>query len=926
MKLSTIAVAISLAIVSSHGMAAASDITPPVGFEDLYERQSMITKFYINDSDFIELVTEGTFDEVFLDADEQEKLIDFLKMHFVDEKNANEFAKNLVGGMQSSDKCIGNVESCQFVSQQFDIVYSQDDRFVRMFFAPDLMNSQNGQKQYISSKVGRSALISSSDLYATVDSEANSSLTWNNFSTLHVLGGQFTSDISTATTGEDKFDYNELSYTYAMPATNIQLGYFNDTKPYSFNSTDILADDSNYSEIAFRIGSSSDLEKVNKENSKRLYFSSPAAGRVQIIKDNKIVLSENAQSGQNFIPYYKLPKGNYDAIIRVYNGDQIAFEEHRKIFNSDKHNLAVGDMDYQFSLGKFMELNNESFSDNAINSLSREFDEQMFARSEISYKAIDDLTLAAGVLNTKNSWYAKTAVNFDFNEQISSRLLYGRFSNQSDYRQVGVTLFNASVDWSRYNDRGDNTVDELDDYLFGFGSYTDLSVSYYQQIGVGNAYVSYSKGRDVSTEDYIFSSDEGLLKSYENYNAGYTFPWLYDSMIDVNLGYNKNEDVDSDYTVGINISVPLSINDSVTVSSYTDRPGKTSFRTAYGRDDLLSSKNGALSGEVGVGYDGYQDQTMSADLSMSGTYSNDALSSSAYAHVDSRGEMGLNGSLHTTQVVTTDNIYSTPTRADSYLVVSNQSQDSSLTEQRDDIFNSTVKVKRNGDPERDFTIDDDVKLYPLKRYKEYQVTLDVDSSDYYNNGSNGAIASSYPGTIVDLNVDLHEVRSYISIFNDLDGRAIDTVTCRGIGCVSVEELSDGVFKFKVRMGMPYELQANNQRCLIPNLNSIENRNLGENFCMPQFDIDDDGYQIAKGAHGTDKNLYYVGEFDDTTMMRKLIDSTKDEPFEFINKTVGKREFLFIKLDGFLTAEQGSKLDAMKAYAVESRTTETYVSN
>lgn len=125
--------------------------------------------------------------------------------------------------------------------------------------------------------------------------------------------------------------------------------------------------------------------------------------------------------------------------------------------------------------------------------------------------------------------------------------------------------------------------------------------------------------------------------------------------------------------------------------------------------------------------------------------------------------------------------------------------------------------------------------------------------------------------------------------------ATDTVTCRGIGCVSVEELSDGVFKFKVRTGMPYELQANNQRCLIPNLNGIENRNLGENFCMPQFDIDDDGYQIAKGADGTGKNLYYVGEFDDTTMMKKLIDSTKDEPFEFINKTVGKREFLFIKL-------------------------------
>ena len=93
MKLSAIAVAISLAIVSSHGLAAASDIKPPAGFEDLYERQSMITKFYMNDSDFIELVTEGTFDEIFLDADEQEKLIDFLKMHFVDENNANEFAK-----------------------------------------------------------------------------------------------------------------------------------------------------------------------------------------------------------------------------------------------------------------------------------------------------------------------------------------------------------------------------------------------------------------------------------------------------------------------------------------------------------------------------------------------------------------------------------------------------------------------------------------------------------------------------------------------------------------------------------------------------------------------------------------------------------------------------------------------------------------
>jgi hypothetical protein len=910
-------------LMATSASCLANDIVPPVGFADLYERQEMVAKFYIGDSDFIEASIEGTFDSVFLAASEKDKLTEFMKLHFVDEASAERFSEELVNGMTSSEKCVGSTDSCQFISSRFDIVYSQDDQFVRLFISPELMSTQNGQKQYISDKVGRSALISSSDVYASLDRSANSSLTWNNLSTLHMMGGQFFSDFSSSTTGDNKLEYNEFSYTYAIPKSKVQLGYFGEDALYAFNSTLLLADDSRYNQLALKIGSSNELERDNKENSKRLYFSSPSAGRVQVLKGDKIILSENAVAGQNFISFYRLPKGNYDAIIRVYVGDKVILEEHRKIYNNNDYNLAVGEMDYQFTLGKFMGGDSRDTSDEMIHQFSDEFDEPVFLRSDLAYKLSEGTTLAAGLLNSRNSWYAKAALKFDFNENFSTHALYGQFDNSSNYSQAGVRLYNISVDWSQYNDRGDNTLDELDNYLFGFGSNNDISASYYQPIGTGNAYVTYTKGKGILVTDYIFNEDNGLASNYESYSAGYTFHWLADSTIDINVGYNKNETFESDYTFGLNVSIPITTKASISMNAYTGRSGGSSFRTAYTRDELMSSKNASLSGEVGVSYDGYQSTNMATDLSVNGSYNNELLTSNAYAYVDSRGEAGLNGGLHTTQVVTSNNIFSTADRADSYLLVKNTSLDSSLSEKSDRLFSSVVKVKRNGDPEADVILDHDVKLYPLTKYKEYQVSLDMESSDYYNNGESSTIASSYPGTLVNLDVDLHEVRSYISIFNDLEGRAIDTVTCKGVGCVSVEELSDGVFKFKVRMGMPYELQANNQRCLIPNLNMVGNHNLGENFCMPQFDIDDEGYQIAKGS---DKNFYYVGEYDDKGLMKKLIAGLQDEPFEFITKTVGNREFLFLKLDGFLTAEQGSKLDAMKAYAIEAKPGSTYVLN
>ncbi|MHA7231898.1 CS1-pili formation C-terminal domain-containing protein [Vibrio campbellii] len=160
------------------------------------------------------------------------------------------------------------------------------------------------------------------------------------------------------------------------------------------------------------------------------------------------------------------------------------------------------------------------------------------------------------------------------------------------------------------------------------------------------------------------------------------------------------------------------------------------------------------------------------------------------------------------------------------------------------------------------------------------------------------------------------------MFSDVKGNPIKNVSCRGAGCLSVEELSSGVFKFRVSEGVPFELLSNNKRCVIPNPSEFEEFNLGYNFCMPQFNLYE-GLQMVRTKEGV--YLYYVGEFLDESIVAQYEERFNENSITLIKKHVGESVFIFASSTDKLANKVRKNIEELSTYAIEETNNEPYVS-
>lgn len=289
------------------------------------------------------------------------------------------------------------------------------------------------------------------------------------------------------------------------------------------------------------------------------------------------------------------------------------------------------------------------------------------------------------------------------------------------------------------------------------------------------------------------------------------------------------------------------------------------------------------------------------------------MSSNAFAYID-ENSINVNANLSSSTIITSERVFQTREQAESYLVIENENNVGSASiDALDDEFLTIATLKGNDSYAGRVEIDEDQVIYPLDSYKEYQILVDDTASDFHNLGDTNVQASSYPGTTINMDVDMREVRSYISVFNDIEGNPIDSIECKGRGCVSVEELTEGVFKFRISTGLPFELRTSLQRCLIPSPDTFYTQNLGHNFCMPTFEEDGE-LRLTQGDSG--HYYYYVGEFEDMEMIENYEGSIKDSSLTFIKQTVGKRIFLFVESEELLALNQQQAIESLSQYALE----------
>lgn len=898
----------------------------PEGFEGLFEPKEANINIVINDEaqyrapGFLSLGSTklAMTDEMKIELNE------LLKSQYVKSSAAKAIVSDLMLGVTDSTYCLGRRATCKLsdtTPEQVQYVVVNEEQTLRILVPNSLMSQEQESKRYVSENRGENAIIMHHDLSMNSNVGSSSEAYYNNETTIGLLEGFIRSDFNVSTTDENfkeqKVYIDEFAFHYLEDSHHIKMGYTSENITRAWNSTTILDADEDISTIEISAGTTKELEYKDNENQPRIYFSIPQSGRLFVYREDRSpVIERNVSSGQNYISYSELPSGieMYNVVVKVGNNE--IYNEFHKVYNTGGSSLDVGEWDYFISSGLLSK--QEIIANEQLKPLVEDYNNNVFLEARSVTQINSDVAFGLGLLNTKDDYFAKFALNYNPSNNIDFNGLYGIFNDGTYYLQSNLSLYGMNFSTSRFHDR---TVEadkvSFANYLYGYGSNKEISASYGRAIGVGRAYISYSRIVNEGLESIVFEDIEQIYSKYESMTAGYSFSSWYNSTIDLQLSFSDEVDINGEtydnWSILASVSIPLS---SSGYSSFSSNifEGNQQYSGSIGNSYQLS-EDASINIEAGAIYsDSAQDDNkVNYYASTSGNYKNDYIDSNAFVYADSQSG-NISGSLSSTTIITSEGIKQTRGSSDSYLVINNENNVGlGVVDNDDKVFLASASLKANGTYIGRILLDDDEVVYPLDQYLDYQVALDDDASDYHNLGDSKKQATSYPGTVMNVDVDLREVKSYISIFNDIEGNPIDLVECLGRGCVSVEQITDGVFKFRISSGLPFELRTSAQRCLIPSPNEFSTQNLGENFCMPSFE-EEGGFRITRGDSGN--YYYYVGEFNDMDIIEAYEASLNDSSLEFVKQTVGARTFLFVESPSLLALNQQEVIESLSQYALE----------
>ncbi|MDN4727670.1 TcfC E-set like domain-containing protein [Vibrio parahaemolyticus] len=262
--------------------------------------------------------------------------------------------KKLLKGSSTSKQCKGFREKCIITPQNIDFVYIDDKKKLTLFVSPEFMSPLlNSEKSFITPEIDEKALIiNNSIIYSGVSNEDSSyqdNYSYYNESYLGLGNDNYLrSDFNLGTSNGLSFD--DLSYNHISGQNKYKIGYQSSNQYW--NATDTLESFNNFSSYIFSTGSTNDLRVLKEEDYERFYFSSPRSGRLEVKNDQgRILISKNINNGPQYISYYDLPKGTYNVSIKVFDGDNVIFEENKLIINKNNFSAKVGELDYKISLG-----------------------------------------------------------------------------------------------------------------------------------------------------------------------------------------------------------------------------------------------------------------------------------------------------------------------------------------------------------------------------------------------------------------------------------------------------------------------------------------------------------------------------------------------------------------------------------------------
>ncbi|WP_372384024.1 TcfC E-set like domain-containing protein [Vibrio sp. BS-M-Sm-2] len=847
--------------------------TAPEGFEHLFELKETSVRIRNLDGSLSSPVTLLTsFKLVKLDQDNSESfsvLADYLEKNSIKKSYQQQIISDLLNGIEDESLCLGELEQCQIFPETYELVHNYNDQELYLFISPEGVDYKRGGEttNYHSVESRKNGLINSFDLYVSAYQDSDNKFSLNDESVLGLNYGYLKSDFNISNGNE--FELYEAGYHLDIDAYALKVGHF-EFAP-ELNSTDFLRSTARFSQDSVTVGSSDKLIIGGVNSDKVLSFYVPVSGSVQVYRDERVIYQRNVSEGQNAISYDELPRGRYEARVDVSSGGEVVNSQSFQVYNSTGDTLSPGGMDYLLSAGMFADSNEGE--NTGVDSKS---EDNVYFQALGSYQLIDSVQLGAGALTSElgNMFTLGGTLNL-FQFGLDSEAVYSQFDDANHLSaNISIPYINLG-----YEELENDNEDPVASRMYGRSNYSRVSLNSSYSFGRDQSlYASYSLTNANASNGLESDSESELL------SLGYSTSAILDSRFNINVDYSHSTD---DAQVNLLWTVPLSTKTESITALSSDKDGVNQFKTTLRRNEVIKSDTFDSSVEVSNTYARRQNEMyQDGRLTVSGTTEYARMNGSLTG--SSNGNLGVDASLSSTQIITSDDVYLTDKHASAYTLVDiEQSEfDKNSVEEK-----GYFTLKKQGKDNNKFIVYRDETIIPLQDFNSYEATFESESVDLYNAGGSEAMVFSHPGTVATIEPKIRRLVSFVTAFNNISEEPVIKVECSGEGCVDVNEMTNGVYRVTVLEGMDFELTSDGTQCLLPyQFNSTSQLNFGQNYCLPIAKTD----TIQNIEYKSESlNALFLGAFEVSDKLTQSMNKLEYLGYNLIKKDIGRYKAIYI---------------------------------
>lgn len=755
-------------------------------------------------------------------AEDRATVQQFFTEHGIKPDIATAMTDRLVSGVESSSACHGLVAECVINPEEYDFVFDEQNRRLRVFVHDKYLNL-NARLRYFDYQEARAlSVVNASNLY-TQSSRENSSSRWSNHTAVGLPIGYFQSDTAWVVNDDsNKLDVYEANYIVDLKGFSAEIGY--DTTLDTENNAFSLARGQVAGGYHATLFSNQRLAVRDQNQFDNMTLFVPQTTELQIMRGDRLIYQTMLRQGVNRISYSTFDQGSYNVELIYKVGGNVVKTETRNIFNIPLFQMGKGDYEWFARGGRYDDDTYGNYN-YAKGGFSRRFFDSAILGA--GYENIDGLSLLSAYLEAVPNQFVRAGLVA--NSDLSNNIYYNA--------QLVLGPLTATGEWMRADDDRFRTM-----YLSNDFRQLNLSVPFNLLGG------SYS----FNAQHYEAEADpKRNLLGTEMRSLFLTGSHMVDIVTlsgTVQYDYDLDNDLndDSGWMVAVNVSVPF--DDFTLASGYQhDRYGTSQVQGALGyRKDI--SDNTTLGTEMTL-LTNDQEQQVSGIVSID--HQNRYASGSAHVYANSDGQVNSSINLSSTQLIDSDTLLFTSTRSPSYMVLENHSVMGIGS--GDNVGQMEIRNRSEGDTSV-VAMNRPTQVLPVKEYSQFDMQLQTANAQYtsLDNGTHDYF--SKPGTFAKVKNNLVKTNRYLVSFTNERGEFAPDITCSGTGCDDVQEIADNVYQISLFDGYQFVLHSGTDICLLPNMmSSGKVLNLGRSICTSEQTLERLARSMPK-----EHRLYYLG--------------------------------------------------------------------